>query len=302
MRWLVFLLLLLLMLGVLAAEVPAQAAASIDEIRANVTSGDYRTALNKIHKELSASLQDQPQRYELLMLKGECQLQMRDRLGATTAFKSAAKSAANLNELAAARANAVIVERSTMGRYLPRPGARADEAIDILLIDPRKQAMMAVQAELWSQCKQQVDGALRADKLPPIEQVFLRLADAYFLELYASGNASETGNAMQELAAHAFQLMRAEVTKTSSRIDYLMQVANSASDNGRGWNSGRMGLTSPQREEVKAMLPYLNQIRLRATEYRQTAARMGGDERKWDAVVADTVAVISDAESLYNDR
>jgi hypothetical protein len=107
----------------------------------------------------------QPHRYELLMLKGECQLQMRDRLGASTAFKSAAKSAANLDELAAARANAVIVERSTSGRYLPRPGARADEAIDILLIDPRKHAMMAVQAELWSQCKPQVDAALRANQI-----------------------------------------------------------------------------------------------------------------------------------------
>ena len=50
------------------------------------------------------------------------------------------------------------------------------------------------------------------------------------------------------------------------------------------------------------MLPYLSQIRQRATEYRQVAARMGGNEGNWDALVADTVDVIADAESLYNDR
>ena len=46
------------------------------------------------------------------MLKAECQLQLKDRMGAVTTFKSAAKAAGDLNQLAAARANAVIIERS----------------------------------------------------------------------------------------------------------------------------------------------------------------------------------------------
>src|SRR5688500_4306743 len=130
MRWLVS---PLLLIAALAAPAPAQNASSLEDIRANVTSGDYRSALDKINKELFASLKDQPQRHELLMLKGECQLQLKDRIGACTAYKSAAKAAANLNELAAARAHALIVDRSTGGRYQPHPGARADETFDILL-------------------------------------------------------------------------------------------------------------------------------------------------------------------------
>ena len=299
MRWLSS---LLLLLWAFAATAPAQHATSIDDIRANVNSGDYRTALNKINQDLFPASQDQPQRYELLMLKGECQLQLKDRIGASTAFKSAAKAATSPAELAAARAHALIVEHSTLGRYLPRPGAPADEAIDILLIDQRKQAMMALQAELWSQCKSQVDAALRADTLPPIERVFIRLADAYFLELHALGEAPETGTVMHELGAHTLQLMQTEVAKNSSRIDYLTQVANSASDTGRGWNAGRMGLTSQQRDEVKRILPYLDEIRQRATEYRQVAVRMGGNDGNWAALIADTVLAISDAQSLYNDR
>jgi hypothetical protein len=235
------------------------------------------------------------------MLKGECQLQLQDRIGASTAFKSAAKVAQNENELAAARANALIVDRSTSGKYSPRFGSGA-EAIDILPMESRKQAMVAYGAELSSQNKSKIEAALRADKLPPIEQVFTPVADMFALELFATGESKETGKVMQDLGSRAFGLMQAEVTKFSSRVDYLNQLANSASGRGGGWNSGRAGLTSQQRDEVKAMLPYLIQIRARASEYRRLAARVGGNEGKWDALVADVVDTIADAESLYNDR
>jgi hypothetical protein len=292
---------LLLLVTAATAAVFAQGPSSVENIRALVTSGDYRTALQKIHKELAGSIQDQPNRYELLMLQGECQLQLRDRIGAATAFKSAAKAAADVSQLTAARAHALIVERSTMGRYLPRPGARADEAIDIMLIDPRKQAMMAYREELWSQCQPQLAAALRADQLPPIEKVFVRLADVYCLERFATDADGDAKQALQDLGSHALNLMRSELLKLGNRVDYLTLVANSSSDN-NGWNSGRMGLTSQQRDEVKAMLPYLNEIRERATEYRQVAAKLGGDEAKWSTLVADAVAATSDAQSLYNDR
>jgi hypothetical protein len=57
------------------------------------------------------------ERYELLMLKGECQIQLQDRLGAVSAFKSAAKVAGDVKQLAAAQANMLILERSR--RFIP---------------------------------------------------------------------------------------------------------------------------------------------------------------------------------------
>jgi hypothetical protein len=282
-------------------QAPPQPSSALEEIRAAVTSGDYRGALNKIDKQLFPSFQDPAGRYELLMLKGECQLQLKDRIGAGTAFKSAAKAASNVGELAAAQANALIVDRSTSGVYRPRFGS-GEEPIDIMLIDSRKRAMMSFQAELSSQYKSQIESALRADKLPPIEAVFPRVADMFFLETFAKGEATETGKIVRDLGTHAYKLMQGEVSKCAGRIDYLTQVANSASENGRGWNTGRMGLTSQQRDEVKQTFTYLTKIRDRGTEYRRIAARLGGDEQKWDALVADTVDTMADAELLYNDR
>ena len=127
-------------------------------------------------------------------------------------------------------------------------------------------------------------------------------ADMFFLESFATGQATETGELMRGLGLHAYRLMQAEVLKCSSRVDNLNQLANSSGVSSRGWDTGRLGLTSQQRDELKVVLPYLVKIRDRASEYRRVAARVGGDAAKWDALVADTVETIADAESLYNDR
>jgi hypothetical protein len=295
-------LLLLLILSVGSAPSFAQQP-TLDEINVDYGNGDYRNASRKIDKLLFPSTQDKvsPQRYELLMLKGECALQLKDRIGAGSAFKSAAKAAGDVSQLAAARANELIVDKSSSGRYMPRIGSGL-EPIDILPLESRKQAMLELKAELWSQNKSRIDAALRGDKLPPIEEVFTRVADMFALESFATGQPTETEKMMRELGGHAFRLMQAEVSRSSRRVDQLNQIANSSSDTALGWNSGRLGLTSQQRDELKAMLPYLGKIRDRATEYRRIAAKLGGDEQKWDALVADSTDTIFDAESLFNDR
>jgi hypothetical protein len=287
----------------LFAQAPsASSSSAFDEIRAAITAGDYQAAVKQIDKQLFPAPKDPARRYELLMLKGECRLQLKDRIGAGSAFKSAAKVAGNVAELAAARANALIVERSTSGRYVPALGGKGGDPIDIMDIESRKRAMDQLRDDLASKSKPNIDSALRADELPPIEKVFIPVADMYFLELFASGQATETAAIMQQLGGRAHALMQAEVLKCAARVDYLSQLANSSGSNARGWDTGRLGLTSQQRDEVKAILPHLSDIRERASEYRGVAARLGGNEAKWDALVADTVAVAAEAQSLYNDR
>src|SRR5258708_2707954 len=106
---------------------------SLDDVKVDFGAGNYRAALTKTNRLFTASLQEPPpaQKYELLMLRGECQIQLKDRLGAIASFKSAAKCASDVNQLSVAKANALIIERSSMGKYTPRLGASKD-AIDIL--------------------------------------------------------------------------------------------------------------------------------------------------------------------------
>lgn len=298
LSWTSFLSVLLSAPALIIAQAPSS---NLDGIRAAMNAGEYQAAVKQIDRQLFPAANDPVTRYELLMLRGECRLQLKDRTGASTAFKSAAKAAGSAAELAAARANALIVERSTSGRYVPR-GGKGGEPIDIMTMESRKRAMTELRGELWSKYKPGVDSALHAEQLRPIEGVFTQLADIYCLELFADGEAAETAAVMQQLGQRAHALMEAEVIKCATRIEFLTQLANSSGASSRGWDTGRLGLTSQQRDEVKVMVPHVQQIRERASEYRGIAARLNGDEAKWDALVADTVAVGAEGESLYNDR
>ena len=60
----------------------AQDAAPSGGIHALMSAGDYRGALNQLNKQLFPTSTNQQEKYDLLMLKGECQLQLKDRLGA----------------------------------------------------------------------------------------------------------------------------------------------------------------------------------------------------------------------------
>ena len=275
---------------------------SVDDVRADYDKGDYRAALQKTNKLFASSLQEPlpSDKYQLLMLRGECQLQLKDRLGAATSFKSAAKCAGDLDQLAAAKASALVIERSSMGKFTPRAGS-AKDAIDILPLESRRQAMAALQTELFSKSKADIDAALKATTLPPIEKVFVPLSNMFFLETAAKGNAGDTDKLMRELGQHTYQLMQTEVTRYSRIIEQLNQTANSSAS-GDDWGGVRRGLLSTERNDLKEGAAYLVKLRDRATEYRGIAAKLGGNEQKWDSLVLEINDTLADAEALYNDR
>ena len=286
-----------------AFAVPAAAQqqdASLDAARLDAASGDYRAALQKASKLLSSFKEPRPgERYELLMLKAECQLQLKDRMGAVTTFKSAAKAAGDLNQLAAARANAVIIERSQGGAYKSAFGS-ADPPIDILASESRKKAMSQLLQDLWAKHKRDFDAAMRADTLPPIEKVFVAIADAYALELATTGEARQCGPVMKDLGGRAFGLIRDEVSRYARAVDQMSQLANSAQDYRGGWGSSRRGLLPDERNDLRDAMAYLGKVQGRVREYRDVAAKLGGDQQKWDSLLADITDALSEAQAILS--
>jgi hypothetical protein len=288
-----------MLLFLVAAGVPPQQDVSLDAARIDAARGEYRAALQKTAALLAPP--NEPlagDRYAVLMLKAECQLQLKDRLGAVTTFKSAAKSAGDVAQLAAARANAMVVERSTSGTYTPTYGI-GESPIDVLSPESRKTAMARLQQEIWTKDKRDLDEAMRADTLPPIERVFTSIAGAYCLELATTGEAKQTGPAMRELGARAFRLMDAEVARGARAIDGLTQLANSAQGyDYAGWAASPRGLVPAERSQLRELAAYLTKIQARAREYREAAARLGGDPPKWDSLVAAVTDALAEAEAL----
>jgi hypothetical protein len=276
---------------------------SIEDVRLDYGKGEYRSALDKTSKLLSTSLQEPSpsDKYELLMLRGECQLQLKDRLGAITSFKSAAKVADNVNQLAIAKADALIVEKSSLGKYAPRFSADKTP-IDVVPLESRRQAMSALKADLWSENKSQIDAALQATTLPPIEKVFVPVSNMFFLETAATGQATDTDKLMRDLGQLTYRLMQTETTRLSRKIEQLSQAANSSSTGDGNWGGVRRGLFSEERDGLKTDAAYLVQLRDRATEYRGIAGKLGGNEQRWDGLVLDINDTLAAAEVLYNDR
>jgi hypothetical protein len=236
------------------------------------------------------------------MLKGECQLQLKDRLGSVSTFKSAAKAADGVKQLADACANAVIIERSSGGTYTPS-FAIGESPIDVLPHESRKKAMARLQQELWAKNKPDLDRALRADTLPPIERVFTAIADAYCLELATTGDAKETGPAMRELGDRAFRLMNDEAVRAAREVDQLNQLANSAQGYGNlGWGVSQRGLMPAERNQLRDTGSYLTKMQARAREYRYAAGRLGGDRQKWDTLLAAITDALAEAETLANQQ
>lgn len=294
---------LILTLMLIAAFGAAPPDVTPDAARADAARGDHRAALQKIATLLAPPNQPPPgERYDLLMLKAECQLQLKDRLGSISTFKSAGKDAGDVRQLAEARANAVIIERSTGGPYTPT-FAIGESPIDVLPPESRKKAMARLQQELWAKHKPELDQAMRADTLPPIERVFTAIADAYCLELATTGDAKQTGPAMRELGDRAFRLMDAECVRAAREIDQLNQLANSAQGYGNlGWGVSQRGLVPAERNRLRETGGYLTKMQARAREYRHAAARLGGDRQKWDALLAGITDALAEAEALANQQ
>jgi len=300
-KWVATVSVLMLWLAVLAPRVAGAEAESLENARFDFAKGDYRAALLKVNKILSNTLQppQASEKYDILMLRGECQLQLKDRAGAIASFKSAVKSAADLNQVAAAKANALIVERSSMGRYTPSYTS-GKQPIDVVATDTRRQAMGLLQADLWSKNKRQIEVALKATTLPPIEKAFVPLAEMYCLELAATGQTKDTGQLMRDLGQQTYQLMRTEITGYARQVEQLNLTANSSGGGNGRWDDGPRGLFSTERNELRNSVTYLEKLRDRATEYRTVAGKLGGNPQRWDAMVLDITDTLALAETLLN--
>src|SRR4051812_25368080 len=89
-----------LVLLIVSISVPNRAQSAAD-IKKKMDAHDYREALRMVGDALShRDAKDEAVRYELLMLRGECQLQLSQRMEAIAAFDAAGKSASTITDTA----------------------------------------------------------------------------------------------------------------------------------------------------------------------------------------------------------
>ncbi len=302
-----------LLVGIAARSAAAQAAPAqgsqekltIDAARASFASGDYRGCLGKISKLLTTSAykSDSPERYDLLMLRGECLLKLKQKPGAQAAFESAQRmmrKQEDVQRAAAATALISLVKASTPALvYQPKKGGNA---VDIVEPASRQKAMGLLMDDLRQRVRPEYQKAMTGDTLLPIHNLLKSAWELYSVEMAATGDVAGTSEKLQELGAHARKLIGDELKRLNARLDQLEDLAGEPTGGDYGYGGGVRGLRTDERNELQGLASEL----VKAEETIQNAGRiarlLGRSGENWDALLTECSTARDSAQRAYDRR
>jgi hypothetical protein len=286
------------------SQVVAQAppARAIEDARAQFASGDFRGCLRGTSALLSSAKRDSVERYDLLMLRGECLLRLKQRNAALPAFEAAAavtKGRRDVARTATATATAVLVRESPDLTYKPK--GRSDRSgIDVVEPATRREAMGALFEDLKARLAPEIDKALRDNALASTDKRLRDFWELYAVEFAATGEAASTAGTLQELGGHARGLIGDELERVTTRLEQLKDVATEPAWTNQGIS--HRGLNSNERTELKQTADYLTQIQRTVENGRRISQVLGRTGENWDVLLADCAEARDAAQEAYDRR
>jgi hypothetical protein len=287
-----------------AAAFAAGPPAALQAIAQRYEAADYRGALREIAKVMGSNdvgPADSDLRYELLRYKGESLLRLKEKSYAADAFDDASRVSVDRSKVAAARATALLVRAARGTVYVAHAGA---DGIDILEPDSRRRAMLALAESEFTRLQPLVERATSGSTLPPIRDLLEPIADAYALELTATGSDARSRPLLDKLGSHARELIRKELTRLSLGVERLNAVANELiiDESPFGDEIRRRGLDTQQRRELGEVGEYLVQIARAARTGRRVAITFDGPRQEWESIVAEADAIADRAAEVRDRR
>lgn len=273
--------------------------------QADFDKGDYRGCLGKISKLLTtgAYKSDSPERYDLLMLRGESLLRLKQRQGAQAAFEAATKmmrKQEDVQRAAAATALVVMVKASTPAlTYQQKKGG---DAVDIIEPISRQKAMGRLMEDLRAKVRPDFQKAINDDSLVPTHNLLRPAWELYSVEMAATGDTALTSEKLQELGAHARKLIAAELTALNRRLDQLEDLAGEPVGGDYGYGGGVRGLRTEERNELERSAKDLVQVEETIQNGRRIARLFGRSGENWDALLAECSVARDSAQRAYDRR
>lgn len=282
-------------LAVLGLALGAQAK-TIKELNDTFSAGDYGTVIIEADKTLTdpAITLSADDTYGLMMLKAEALLRQGSATASSREFTAAARMASDVQQLAWARASALIARRSNAKTFTPRTGDK--EPIDILNPDSRKKAFAALLRDTLPEAQRRHQAAMRATALQSLEDAVVPVADCAFLELAATGSSKEAGDLLKSLGEQTRKLISEDVLRIQRQVSQMDRVANSYDIYG----GANRGITTRQKDELRSLLGYLDRVLERVRSYRQASVRVAGDTKDWDSLELQLVALQTDVQAILN--
>ena len=266
--------------------------ASGAELRQMHDAGQYRICLQQIARILRlANAEKTYDRYDLLLLRGDCLLHLEDPATAKFAYAAAAKSPV-AEQAREARATLLLLQRSSKMTYVPRGRRDSGDPVDLKSKEGRIEALRALLEDELSAGESDFRRAIHAENLAPIQDVLPRLADLYAVERIATGKDSNVRPFLEAIGQRARRLVDRELGLSEQSVTAVESRANQRVDapiaSSNWWSDGytRRGLYSKDRQALRDLSEYLDRIEEEARLGRQLAASFDSDATEWDSFVA----------------
>jgi hypothetical protein len=272
------------------------------ELKQMHDAGEYRVCLHQIGRVLRLAPAKGYDRFDLLLLRGDCLLHLEDPGTAKLAYDAAMKSTVP-EQAREARATALLISRSNKLSYVPRSGD--SDAINIASHATRTRAMAALLRDELQANKELIDRARNADNLVPIMDALPKFYDLYALERTATGGDGETRPILRAVGERARTLIERElgvmdqrVAGVEKRADEIVSAPYGA---GSAWwwgGSTRRGLYTDDRRELRDLIDYLAKIADTCKLGEQVAISFDGDPHVWEPLIRHSIETLQHAQSV----
>jgi len=207
------------------------------DLAKQVDDGQYRDALKSLQRvlDLKGSAAAPYNRSEVLMLRAECQLQIREMQGALSTLDAVAKEARgnkdqapNPDMLGKALALTTLVNKSSNLLYTPKThtGPLAPKPINILDRTVRPDAFKALFDDLLPDAKAKVHAMQTTTTLQPILDTAKMVTALRAIERVANGAEDESKALADQLTTRATILLGNSVADLSAATDAIATAAN----------------------------------------------------------------------------
>lgn len=221
----------IMVMGAAAVGAPETAAPlSADEVKKLANAGQYQDALKALVKILTLKGEKAAgyDRHEMLMLKAECQLQLKMSSAALDTLELARKEAATAlaeDQAMQSQALAMLIKASPGGTYTPQTGT-IRKPIPIADKTLRKGAYDSMLGDQLAQINVKVKQAKAANKLPPVAEAAKQVVAIRPVEKASAGDNKATDELLADLSKLAMKMVSAAVDDLATEIKKISDAAN----------------------------------------------------------------------------
>jgi hypothetical protein len=261
----------------------------------------YRLCLQQAVRasNLTGEMGKKYDKYELMLLRGDCLLHLEDPESALNIFEAARKSP-NSRQAIEASATVQVIKRSPLMKFRPKAGG---EPISIIEIDDRHKAMVAMLADDLATNAGKIKAAIQARNLVPILAILPTMLDMYALEMAGTEKDTQTRADMAAMGEQARELIAADLKQTDQRVGGIESLANQQVN--IGWSGGwwydgaaRRGLHTDDRRNLRDTIQYLGKVEDTLERAHSISHELQGKTEKWEELLTRAAEVRIHAENV----